>query len=54
MDLTGAMVRLRIIRSEKDDRERIQSLRKELSAKQIPAKPRPSWVCWLWEKWRMR
>ena len=48
MDLTNAMVRLRIIRSEDEDRERIQSLRKEL---QIPAKPRPSWVRWLREKW---
>ena len=55
MDIGNAMVRVRVIRSEEEDTERIMALRKTLSEKRLPtARPRGSWVCWLREKWRGR
>jgi hypothetical protein len=55
MDIGKAMVRLRVFRSEEEDAERIMALRKMLLEKRLPtARPRPSLVFLLREKWRGR
>jgi hypothetical protein len=55
MDIGNTMVRLRVIRSEEEDVERIMAIRKMLLEKQLStAKPRPTWVRWLREKWRYK
>ena len=53
MDIGASMVKLRVVRSEEADMEKILSLRKSLSEKRPPAKPRVSWIwgrVWGWRR----
>ena len=53
MDIGASMVKLRVVRSEEADMEKIMALRKVLLEKRPPAKPRVSWIwgrVWGWRR----
>ena len=51
-DIGMAMVKLRVVRSEEADMEKIMALRKVLLEKRPPAKPRVSWIWGRFAGWR--